>query len=207
MDALKDPNNESTMPLNVVDIRPLAKKDINNVVRWMTSSYVLQHSFVVKSPKIIPHDFATSQYAKRYFSLLLQDPHRKTFIISHKMRPVGTIGLKDIDLETRRAECFIEIGEASFRGHGLGLIAMGQLLDVAFFKLYLGQIDLDVLEFNAPAIKTYHRLGFKSQSSTSWHYDEYGQYWQVIRMSLKEAHYQKPSHTPLEALRTQNHAL
>lgn len=200
MDILKySRNNQNSQP-NTVSIRPLAKKDIHNVIRWMTSSYVLQHSFVVLSPKIIPHDFATSQYAKRYFNLLREDARRKTFVINYKTWPIGTVGLKDIDARKQRAECFIEIGDAAYRGRGIGNLAMRQILDIAFSKLCLHQIDLDVLEFNAPAIKTYHRLGFKSQPSTSWHYDEFGQYWKVMRMSLIEEHYQKPSHNLLESL-------
>lgn len=155
----------------------------------MSSSYIVQHSFVVPGPKSRPQDFSTQAYARRHFEVLLNDPGRLTFAILLEGRHVGNVGLKDICWQTLTAECFIEIGEANYRGHGLGQMALKKLLQRAFFKLNLIKIDLDVLEFNFPAIKIYDRLGFMVQGQSAWHYDEFGQYWRVLRMTIKKENF------------------
>lgn len=155
----------------------------------MASWYIVQNSFVIKSHKAVPHDFATHEYAARYFDMLLTDKKRKTFAIIYSSAHIGTIGLKDINLLERSGECFIEIGEPNLRGKGLGSMAMSLLLDMAFNDAGLIEVLLDVLEFNAPAIKAYHRLGFTTKASSCWHYDEYGQHWRVLKMGLNREKY------------------
>jgi RimJ/RimL family protein N-acetyltransferase len=53
----------------------------------------------------------------------------------------------------------------------------------------LEKIELDVLEFNTPAIKIYNRLGFVAEPSFMWHYDEFGMYWHVIKMSISKSNF------------------
>jgi RimJ/RimL family protein N-acetyltransferase len=166
-------------------LRPLAKSDNINVCRWMISSYILQHSFVIPGPKSLPNDFATKDYAFRYFDMLLSDPKRLSFAIVIGNVHIGNIGLKEICPKEMTAECFIEIGDAFYRGQGFGSSAMKQLLNIAFCHK-LTRVDLDVLEFNFPALKVYDRLGFVKTGQSGWHYDEFGQYWQVLRMSIKK---------------------
>jgi len=122
----------------------------------------------------------------RYFRRLLGEKRRLTFAITFDGGIIGSIGLKEISALTNSAECFIEIGEPKWRGCGLGTEAMAQLLDKGFHHLALERIDLEVLEFNFPAIKMYHYLGFISLGHGNWHYDEFGQYWSVLRMSLSK---------------------
>lgn len=152
----------------------------------MTSSYILQHSFVIPGPKSPPSDFATADYAIRYFDILISDPLRLTFAIMLNGLHIGNVGLKEICATTMMAECFIEIGEHEFRGQGLGINAMKQLLNFAFFDYGLREIELDVLEFNFRALKVYNRLGFKARGQSGWHYDEFGQYWRVLKMGIRQ---------------------
>lgn len=165
-------------------LRPLATSDSAKVCHWMTSSYILHHSFVIPSSKSIPEDFATKDYAARYFDMLISDPKRLTFAIMLNDAHVGTVGLKDINFKEMNAECFIEIGEAQFRGHGFGASAMKLLLDFAFLDYGLNHIALEVLEFNYPALKVYYKLGFVPKGTSGWHYDEFGQYWLVLKMAI-----------------------
>jgi RimJ/RimL family protein N-acetyltransferase len=165
-------------------LRSLKESDLKNVCRWMTSSYILQHSFVVPSAKSLPEDFATPVYAARYFDMLMSDHRRLTYAITIDGAHVGNIGLKEISVASKTAECFIEIGERDFRGRGFGIDAMQQILDIAFYEQGLLEVKLEVLEFNFPAIKIYDRLGFSVRGQTGWHYDEFGQYWRVLSMSI-----------------------
>jgi RimJ/RimL family protein N-acetyltransferase len=169
-----------------ISLRPLKRCHEENVCKWMTSAYILHHSFVVPGPKSQPNNFSTKDYALRYFNILLHDKKRLTFAIVFKERHVGNVGLKEMDFFHKTAECFIEIGESQFRGCGIGFNAMNQLLRCAFLNYELSWVTLDCLEFNFPALKVYGALGFTSTGQICWHYDEFGQYWRVIKMSVKK---------------------
>lgn len=180
-------NKSTSAPrvINGVALRRLQKSDSGNVCRWMTCSYILQHSFVIPGPKSPPSDFATVEYALRYFDMLMTDRRRITFAILSDGRHIGNVGLKEMCEINNSAECFIEIGEQRFRNRGLGTTAMTLLLEFAFLEQGLLEVTLEVLEFNFPAIKIYERLGFSVIGSNGWHYDEYGQYWRVLRMRIR----------------------
>ncbi len=84
---------------------------------------------------------------------------------------------------TSPAECFIELGEQTVRGRGIGHRAMHMLLAIAFDELGLQSVRLGVFEFNAPAISLYRRLGFIDDGRYGWHYAE-GRFWDVNAMRL-----------------------
>lgn len=174
-----------------IRLRLLEEGDVDNVCRWMSSSYILQHSFVVQSSKSLPDDFATHCYAMRYFDMLMSDCRRVTFAIIFDGEHIGNVGLKEICFIKKTAECFIEIGEKKFRGQGLGAMAMIKLLEYGFFSTGLVEIKLDVLEFNFPALKLYDQLGFVASGFNNWHYDEFGQYWRVLGMSIHKRNFRK----------------
>lgn len=167
-----------------VVLRPLEIGDKARVCQWMNDPYVIEHSFVVPGPSSLPADFYTVGYAYRYFDLLLSDNARATYAILYKNTHVGNIGFKDISLEHRHAECFIEIGERKLRGRGIGRRAMQNLIMLGHESFGLKFIELEVLEFNFAAINLYEKLGFRKLGVNSWHYDAFGIYWQVFRMRL-----------------------
>lgn len=169
-----------------ISLRAIEQSDKNSVCRWMTSSYILHNSFVIPSAKSVPNDFGTFAYAERYFTMLLSDPYRRVYAIAYDGVHIGNVGLKEISFKSMTAECFIEIGDLKFRGQGVGTKAMRLLLEIAFLKLSLDTISLDVLEFNFPALKIYHRLGFSFERENGWHYDQFGLYWRVVKMKLNK---------------------
>lgn len=167
-------------------LRPLHQRDLENTCNWMNDPYVIAHSFVVPGLSSIPPDFYTKSYAVRYFDLLLHDPTRHTFAIINNEEHIGNVGFKDIKNQSGFAECFIEIGAINQRGKGAGFLAMRHLIDYGFLHLSLKIIELEVLEFNTAAIKIYQKLGFQTLPTYSWHYDEFGIFWKVLRMRLKK---------------------
>lgn len=172
-------------------IRPLHHKDKNQVCRFMNQAFIIHHTFVVPGPNAVPYDFATNAYAKRYFHQLISDEKRLSFAIMKGKDHIGNIGLKEIDKKKGNAECFIEIGESRFRGKGFGYDAMRLLLNYTFIDLALVNLELDVLEFNAHAIRLYKRLGFMTIGPSFWHYDEFGIYWRVLNMSISASDFFK----------------
>jgi RimJ/RimL family protein N-acetyltransferase len=74
---------------------------------------------------------------------------------------LGNCGLDSVDLINRSAECGIFIGNKAFWNKGYGTEAMCLLLDFSFNLLNLNNIMLQVYDFNARAITSYRKCGFK----------------------------------------------
>ena len=73
--------------------------------------------------------------------------------------PIGTAGLLEIDYAHGRAGFGIALGER--RGKGLGTEATRLVLDFGFNILHLRNVLLEVLDWNAAAVKAYERAGFR----------------------------------------------
>ncbi|MCA9506972.1 MAG: GNAT family N-acetyltransferase [Myxococcales bacterium] len=168
-----------------VKLRPLKPEDHERVSFWLMQPFIIERSFVVPAPRCIPKDFFTKKYAYRCMDLLLDDLTHRSFAIIYNKKHVGNVGFKNVDLEQKKAECFIEIGDKRSRQKGVAQKAMELLLAFGVRVLKLKMVELEVLEFNVAAIKIYKKLGFQSLNSCLWHYDEFGIYWKVLRMRLK----------------------
>jgi diamine N-acetyltransferase len=90
-----------------------------------------------------------------------QEPDRANFTIYDRRdgEPIGTSVLMDINHHHARARFGILLGER--RGEGLGTQATRLTLDWAFSVLSLRNVLLEVLPWNAGAIRAYEKAGFK----------------------------------------------
>ncbi|MBQ5735094.1 MAG: GNAT family N-acetyltransferase [Lachnospiraceae bacterium] len=80
-------------------------------------------------------------------------------------RPIGSIFLKDIDLEKQTAEYGNFIGEEDCLGKGYGSDAGRTLIKYAFEKLGMKKIYLRVLQENVRAVNAYKKMGFVKTGS------------------------------------------
>jgi len=101
------------------------------------------------------------QLYERYYSKA--GPDSAMFVIYERstMRPIGTAGMMAINHQHRTAELGIGIGERDCRGKGYGTEATRLTLDYAFNALGLHNVMLRVFGYNARAIRTYLRAGFR----------------------------------------------
>lgn len=167
-----------------IKLRFLNRQDNQKVKKWLRDPYILELTFVIPGPErraSLPFD---EKMMDQYIDVLLSDRSRKTFAIEVDGSHVGNVGLKEINLETKKAELFIEIGESDYRGIGVGKAAMAILMDYVFLQMGLEEMVLEVLEFNQAALRVYQHLGFEISHRSGWHYDPNGRYWQVWLMRL-----------------------
>ena len=73
---------------------------------------------------------------------------------------VGVIALSNLSWTNRCAELSIFIGETANHGVSYGTDAIRMLLDYGFNELNLHRIELEVVSYNARAIRAYRNLGF-----------------------------------------------
>ncbi len=76
-------------------------------------------------------------------------------------REIGSVYLRDIDREKKKAEYGVFIGEEDALGRGYGVRAAKLMLEYGFNTLHLEKIFLRVLEDNAGARKSYTKAGFQ----------------------------------------------
>lgn len=166
-----------------VTLRPLALADGPRVRRWMADLALIRMTVVVPGPEHGPLAPYTVSEADHYLSTLVCDPSRKSFAIELAGVHVGNVGIKDWRPGALSAECFIEVGEASARGRGVGKRALLRLLEVGFFELGLEVVRLGVFEFNAPAVALYRKVGFVDEGRYGWHWAD-GHYHEINAMAL-----------------------
>jgi RimJ/RimL family protein N-acetyltransferase len=84
-----------------------------------------------------------------------------TMYVLENMRPIGNVGLHDIDRDSRTAEFGIVIGEVDEWGKGYGTEAAMMMVRYGFDILGLHNIQLRCYAHNPGGLKAYERAGFK----------------------------------------------
>jgi RimJ/RimL family protein N-acetyltransferase len=146
----------------MIHFRTHTKEDIPLRVRWLNNPAANQYA--VDDPTHVTTEEEQSQWFAEY-DKKRELGEKKFFTILEDDRPIGFMGLSNIDGVKRTAEAFILIGEDDRRGHGIGKEAMRYLISYAFSELKLGSVYLTgVKKSNAPAINLYRGLGFQETS-------------------------------------------
>lgn len=88
---------------------------------------------------------------------------------------LGTISLKDVDLENKNAEYAICLRKCAI-GRGMAYQATMAVLEFAFLTLNLNRVFLNVLADNQKAIRLYERCGFRFEGEWKEHLYLRGKY-------------------------------
>ncbi len=161
---------------NNVIIRPINENDTNNIVRWRNNPNV-QRNFIYQNT------FTIESHMKWYKEKVITKKVYQ-FIIEYEGRPVGSIYLRDVDYDNRKAEYGIFIGEDDMRGKGIGGAASRQIIDFAFNTLKLHKVFLRVLGENQAAIRSYEKVGFCKEGVAVDDVCINGAYKDIIFMSI-----------------------
>lgn len=108
-------------------------------------------------------------------------------IADEKDEYLGTISLKNFNLEYRSAEFAISLRKKA-RGQGIGMKAVQMLLKKGFEEFGLHRIYLTVLADNVAAIKLYEKCGFTYEGELRDHIFKNGNYisWKLYGMLENE---------------------
>ena len=80
-------------------------------------------------------------------------------------RPIGEVGLSELDLRNGSASVGIFIGEVEEWGKGYGTDAVNAIVDFGFAELRLERIWLEVWTENARAMRAYEKAGFVHEAT------------------------------------------
>lgn len=137
-------------------LRPGEREDIPRFVTWMNDNRT-SRTLGILAP--------ISQASEaQWFDRMLADQGKGGYFFVACLladdRPIGTIGLFDLDLTNGSAGLGISIGDVTDRGRGLGTDMLRALLEFGFSRLRLERVWLDVYDFNPGARRVYERVGF-----------------------------------------------
>ncbi|WP_251213116.1 GNAT family N-acetyltransferase [Adlercreutzia murintestinalis] len=134
-------------------LRPLDPKDAPGMLEWMHDPAIaglFQTDFGSMGTNEVLAFIDGSQGVEDALHLAIIDDNDKY---------MGTISLKNIDMTNRCAEYAISTRSIA-HGTGLAYQATLDILDVAFKKLELNRVYLNVLDLNGRARGFYEKVGF-----------------------------------------------
>ncbi len=139
----------------MVTIRRFERTDIPRKVAWIND---------VRNNQFLHYDLPLSvEKTEKWFDSHLGDETRYDAVIEADGVPVGTIGLLDIDRRNNKAEYYVAMGEAEYKGKGIAGEASRLLLAYGFEELGLNRIYLFTESSNIAAQKLFESLGFKRE--------------------------------------------
>lgn len=143
--------------------RDLKEKDAVLMLEWMKDLDVVGN---------LAHDFFSMtiedclEFIKNANSEQKTNIHKA--ICNDEDEYLGTVSLKNIDLKNRNAEYAISLRKVA---HGTGAAKFGteEILKIAFEKLNLNKVYLNVISENVRAIKFYNKVGFQLEGEAKEH--------------------------------------
>lgn len=142
----------------IITFLPHERKDIPLRVKWLNNKNA--NVFAVDDPNHVTNIAEQEKWFDDY-ERKFAFGQKKFFTICDEEKPIGFMGLSNIDRGKNIADVFIMIGEDGCRGRGIGKQSLNFLTNYAFGELGLETLALEVDERNEAAIKLYQSCGFK----------------------------------------------
>ena len=142
----------------MIELRELRDTDAPLMLEWMHDADI-QRCFQKNMQQASLEDACSFCAKAKMPDKLFQGASIHFAIVDDTDEYLGTISLKDIDLNNGSAEYAIAMRKKA-QGKGIAYRATGLLLDKAFNEYDLHRVYLNVLADNRSAIKLYERCGF-----------------------------------------------
>jgi RimJ/RimL family protein N-acetyltransferase len=154
--ATRTDGTEPIITHGAIFLRPAERADLPLFVRWFNDDRTSRTLSTVA-----PMSLASEEgWFERTVAGQGKDGYHFVICLLEDDRPVGTIGLFDLDLRNGNAGLGISIGDPADTNRGYGTDALRALVSWGFDMLRLERIWLDVYAFNPRAKVVYERLGF-----------------------------------------------
>lgn len=135
-------------------LRSMTYDDTDDIVRWRNSDAV-RKNFIYRGT-------FTREGHENWIRTMVETGKVVQLIICDiaSGKALGSVYIRDIDREHRKAEYGIFIGEADARGRGVGTATAKLMLRYCFEEEKLHRVFLRALAENRQAIRSYEKAGF-----------------------------------------------
>lgn len=169
-------------------IRPLSQEDVPWIMVWRNDGELAKYIW----PGVpTPTPVATQ---REWYEQTLVDTSMKVFTIceNEEARPIGMIGLSNINAKNQSGYLWIWIGESAYWGKGFGSEAMILFLGYCYRILNMRRIILEVYDYNERAIRAYEKVGFIKEGTVRRSIFKDGRYVdEYIMAMLKDEYFAK----------------
>jgi len=162
----------------MIQLVPFTRDDFADLISWTDSPETLMqyagpiYSFPLTEEQLM----AALADAQRMFYTVVETATARR------------IGHAEIYKGTEKAFlCCIYIGNKAFRNRGLGYEVVSRLLEIVFIDLGYRRAELNVFDWNEPAIRCYRKAGFKPDPAKEGVRKIGEQSWRVINMYLRKS--------------------
>jgi len=143
-----------------LSVRKAERNDIPFIISWANNQPLIKHLHMQ-----LP---TSEQSGAQWFQRSLIDRSRNDFIIhavseDGSRKPIGMLGLFNIDEANKKAEYYILIGEPGFTRRGIAYRTTGEMLGNCFSTLGYNKITLSVDTDHIEAQHLAEKLGFKKE--------------------------------------------
>ncbi len=142
-------------------LRPVRRSDLANFLKWFNDPEVIQYLSMylpmteMAEEKYI-EDLGTTR-ANAVAAFVIEA------IVGSETKPIGNVGLHNINNKDRNASFGIAIGEKEYWSKGLGTEAARLIVAYGFDQLNLHRIGSSALGFNERSIRMHLAVGFAEE--------------------------------------------
>jgi len=163
--------------------------DFGCLTRWLNDPVATHFLFYGQTPK-------NQEQVRAMIMAQVEAPHNVVLMVcdlkATSDRPIGFAGLYDIHLTARKAEFRIFIGEALYRGKGIGTEVTELLTFYGFDRLNLHRIWLGVTSENKGGVRAYEKAGYTLEGVLRDDIYRNSRYYDSVRMAiLRPEYYEK----------------
>ena len=135
-------------------LRLMTKEDTENIIKWRNKDEV-RSQFIYQKP-------FTKEGHEKWIETMVETGKvvQMIIVLNDGDRPIGSVYVRDINMEHRKGEYGIFIGETDCLGKGYGTEAAELMAEYAFQYIGLHKLMLRVCADNERAIKSYEKAGF-----------------------------------------------
>ena len=161
-------------------LRPFLREDFSRLIRWIDTPALLtqwgrwKFRFPLDNAQLDDYlrDTSTEPPTRRIYKALRSD------------QVVGHVELNGISRENGTASICRVFVDPECRRVGIARAMVRQVLQIAFEEVGLRRIDLQVYDFNAPALACYERLGFVREGVLRKYAKVGDEFWDLVWMSI-----------------------
>jgi RimJ/RimL family protein N-acetyltransferase len=171
----------------LVRLRAYEKSDLDAVMKWVNDEEVTD----MLGGEMLVYPVSSLAEEKFIEAAALPSNKQKTLVIETLAEPryIGSISFNVIDWHSRHAGLGIVIGDKSLWGKGYGTDAMRVMMRLGFDKMNLHRLWLHVHDYNARAIASYEKCGFKREGLLRQEHFARGQYHDTVVMGILDSEY------------------
>jgi len=141
-------------------LRPIEKEDGPIVYTWFNDKEIIDKiigfRFNFSMEEALDWCIKASRESNKDIKWIIES-------VEETSKPIGFIGLYNIDFINRNTEIAVIIGDKNFRGRGIGEESLKLVCDFAFKYLGLKLISAQILSDNEPSLHLFKKIGFEEE--------------------------------------------